>query len=42
MNDEDHVLIVADQREICDSVQEYLSSEGYRVSTARNVEGMYR
>jgi len=33
--DNGHILVVDDQREICDLVQEYLSSEGYyRVSTA--------
>jgi two-component system, OmpR family, response regulator len=30
-----HILIV-DHPEICDLVQEYLSGEGYRVSTAQN------
>ena len=36
MNDNGHILIVDDQREICDLVQEYLSGEGYRVSTAQS------
>src|ERR1700759_5058275 len=36
MNDHGHILIVDDQREICDLVQEYLSGEGYRVSTAQD------
>ncbi|MGC2202317.1 MAG: response regulator [Stellaceae bacterium] len=36
MNDHGHILIVDDQREICDLVQEYLSGEGYRVSTAQS------
>src|ERR1700760_4452516 len=36
MNDNGHILIVDDQREICDLVQEYLSGEGYRVSTAQD------
>src|SRR6266567_374987 len=42
MNDNGHILIVDDQREICDLVQEYLSSEGYRVSTAQDGAGMRR
>jgi len=41
-NDNGHILIVDDQREICDLVQEYLSSEGYRVSTAHDGAGMRR
>jgi two-component system OmpR family response regulator len=36
MSDSGHILIVDDQREICDLVQDYLSGEGYRVSTAQN------
>jgi two-component system OmpR family response regulator len=36
MNDNGHILIVDDQREICDLVQEYLTGEGYRVSTAQD------
>src|SRR5712692_9802764 len=40
MNDNGHILIVDDQREICDLVQEYLSGEGYRVSTAQDGGGM--
>jgi two-component system OmpR family response regulator len=36
MNDNGHILIVDDQREICDLVQEYLMGEGYRVSTAQD------
>jgi len=41
-NDNGHILIVDDQREICDLVQEYLSNEGYRVSTAHDGAGMRR
>ena len=41
-HDNGHILIVDDQREICDLVQEYLSSEGYRVSTAHDGAGMRR
>jgi two-component system OmpR family response regulator len=41
--DKGHILVVDDQREICDLVQEYLSSEGYyRVSTAQDGAGMRR
>ena len=34
--DNAHILVVDDQREICDLVQEYLNGEGYRVSTAHD------
>ena len=40
MNDTAHILVVDDQREICDVVQEYLESEGYRVSAAADGGGM--
>ena len=40
--DNGHILVVDDQPEICDLVQEYLSSEGYRVSTAYDGAGMRR
>lgn len=36
MNDIAHILIVDDQKEICDVVQEYLSGEGYSVSAAHD------
>jgi two-component system, OmpR family, response regulator len=42
MNDIGHILVVDDQREICDMVQDYLSSEGYRVSIAHDGTGMRR
>src|SRR5437764_13871012 len=42
MTDYGHILIVDDQREICDLVQEYLSGEGYRVSTAQDGAEMRR
>src|ERR1043166_4067824 len=42
MSDSAHILIVDDQNEICDVVQEYLSGEGYRVSTANDGPGMRR
>src|ERR1700732_3055928 len=42
MTDNGHILIVDDQREICDLVQEYLSGEGYRVSPAQDGAEMRR
>jgi two-component system, OmpR family, response regulator len=36
MSDNAHILIVDDAREIRDMVQEYLSGEGFRVSTAHD------
>src|SRR5271168_3462392 len=42
MSDIGHILVVDDQKEICDMVQDYLSSEGYRVSTAHEGVGMRR
>lgn len=42
MSDIGHILVVDDQREICDMVQEYLSGEGYRVSVAHEGGGMRR
>jgi DNA-binding response OmpR family regulator len=42
MNDAAHILIVDDQQEICDVVQEYLTGEGYRVSTAHDGGEMRR
>jgi len=36
MNDTSHIVVVDDQKEICDVVQEYLTGEGYRVSTAND------
>ena len=41
-NDYGHILVVDDEREICDLVREYLSSEGYRVSTAHDGAGLRR
>ena len=38
----DHILVVDDQKEICEVVQQYLSSEGYRVSVAHDGTGMRR
>jgi DNA-binding response OmpR family regulator len=38
----DHILVVDDQKEICEVVQQYLSSEGYRVSAAHDGTGMRR
>jgi len=42
MSDNGHILVVDDQQEICDVVREYLTSEGYRVSTAHDGAGMRR
>jgi two-component system OmpR family response regulator len=42
MSDNGHILVVDDQQEICDLVQEYLTGEGYRVSTAHDGTGMRR
>ena len=42
MTDNGHILIVDDQREICDLVQEYLSGEGYQVSIAQDGAEMRR
>jgi len=40
MSDSGHILVVDDQQEICDLVREYLTDEGFRVSTARDGEGL--
>ena len=37
-----HILVVDDQKEICDVIQQYLSSEGYRVSVANDGTAMRR
>ena len=42
MIDNRHILVVDDEREICDLVREYLSSEGYQVSTVHDGAGMRR
>jgi DNA-binding response OmpR family regulator len=42
MTDNAHILVVDDQQEICDVVQEYLTGEGYRISTAHDGTGMRR
>ena len=42
MSDIGHILIVDDQKEIREIVEEYLTGEGYRVSTARDGVGMRR
>jgi DNA-binding response OmpR family regulator len=38
----EHILVVDDQKEICEVVQQYLASEGYRVSVAHEGGGMRR
>ena len=40
MSETGHILVVDDQQEICDLVREYLSDEGFRVSTANDGTGM--
>jgi DNA-binding response OmpR family regulator len=40
MSETGHILVVDDQQEICDLVREYLSDEGFRVSTANDGVGM--
>jgi two-component system, OmpR family, response regulator len=40
MNGSAHILVVDDQKEICEVVQHYLTSEGYRVSVAHDGVGM--
>jgi two-component system OmpR family response regulator len=42
MSDSAHIVVVDDQQEICEVVQEYLTGEGYRVSTAHDGAGMRR
>jgi len=42
MSDNGHILVVDDQQEIRDVVQEYLTGEGFRVSTAHDGTGMRR
>lgn len=42
MSDTAHILVVDDQREICEMVQDYLIGEGYRVSIAHDGGGMRR
>ena len=42
MTDSGHIVVVDDQQEICDVVEEYLTGEGYRVSTAHDGTGMRR
>src|SRR5438309_8867417 len=38
--DNGHILVVDDEREICDLIREYHTSEGYRVSTAHDGTAM--
>jgi two-component system phosphate regulon response regulator OmpR len=42
MKETGHILVVDDQKEICEVVQQYLASEGYRVSVANDGAGMRR
>jgi len=40
MTENGHILIVDDEEEVCELVHDYLTGEGYRVSTAHNSEEM--
>jgi two-component system, OmpR family, response regulator len=40
MSESGHILVVDDQQEICDLVREYLTDEGFRVTTANDGTGM--
>ena len=42
MSDNGHILVVDDQKDVCDVVAEYLAGEGYRVSTAQSGDEMRR
>jgi two-component system OmpR family response regulator len=42
MSDNGHILVVDDEQEIRELVQDYLTGEGYRISTANDGEGMRR
>lgn len=42
MSDTGHILVVDDQKEICEVVQEYLSGEGYKVTVAHDGQSMRR
>ena len=40
MSETGHILVVDDQQEICDLVREYLTDEGFRVTTANDGTGL--
>jgi two-component system OmpR family response regulator len=40
MNESGHILVVDDQQEICDLVREYLTDEGFRVTTTNDGAGL--
>ena len=42
MNDCNHIVIVDDERDICEVVENYLSAEGYRVSVASDAAELRR
>jgi two-component system OmpR family response regulator len=42
VSDNGHILVVDDQKDVCDVVAEYLTGEGYRVSTAQSGDEMRR
>jgi two-component system, OmpR family, response regulator len=40
LNEIGHILVVDDQQEICDAIREYLTNEGFRVSTVNDGAGL--
>jgi len=40
MSDNGHILVVDDQQEICALLRDYLTDEGFRVTTARDGDGL--
>jgi two-component system OmpR family response regulator len=42
VSDNGHILVVDDQKDVCDVVAEYLTGEGYRVSMAQSGDEMRR
>ena len=42
MENRDHILVVDDDREICELLDEFLTRSGYRVTTVANGKAMWR
>jgi two-component system OmpR family response regulator len=42
MDNPDHILVVDDDREICELLDEFLTRSGYRVTTVANGKAMWR
>ena len=42
MSESGHIVVIDDQQEICDLINDYLTNEGYRVSTANDGAGLRR